>query len=102
MVKADLKLHAQIISFTQMLSNQRLLKIRISKAVTEAGHFGLTLLLAALKRASDPIIKMMLWTDEFEWPVPRDSSWDKPLLENPAAGRITDMATGGVEESSYS
>lgn len=61
MVKTDLKWHAQIASFTQMLSNQRLLEIRVlSKAVTEAGHFGLILLLAALKRASDPIMKMML------------------------------------------
>lgn len=32
----------------------------LSKAVTEAGHFGLLLLLAALKRASDSIMKMML------------------------------------------
>lgn len=61
LVKTDFKWHAQITSFTQMLSNQRLLEIRVlSKAVTEAGHFVLILLLAALKRASDPIMKMML------------------------------------------
>lgn len=35
---------------------------------------------------------------ESEWPVPRDSSGHKPLLENPAAGRIMDMAAGGAEQ----
>lgn len=35
---------------------------------------------------------------EFELPVPKDSSWNKPLLENAKVGYIMDMATGGVEK----